>query len=204
MADCGCCDSEEAAALERKTLWILLIINGVMFVAELATGWWAESAALIADALDMLADAFVYAIALFAVGKSRRLQANAATASGVFQVAIALGVMAEVVRRFIFGSDPVSLLMMGVGAVALVANFSCLLLIAKHRHGGVHMRASWIFSANDVIANIGVILSGALVMLLGSRLPDLIIGAVISAVVLRGGILILREAGTAKKAGHTQ
>jgi cation diffusion facilitator family transporter len=205
MADCSCCcDPEEAAALERKTLWILLIINGVMFVAELATGWWAESAALIADALDMLADAFVYAVALFAVGKSRRLQANAATASGVFQVALALGVLVEVVRRFIFGSDPVSLLMMGVGAVALVANVSCLLLIAKHRHGGVHMRASWIFSANDVIANIGVIISGALVMLLGSRLPDLIIGAIISAVVLRGGILILREAGTAKNGCHGQ
>ncbi len=200
MADCSCCcDPEEAAVLERKTLWILLMINGGMFVAELATGWWAESAALIADAIDMLADAFVYVIALFAVGKSRRLQASAATASGIFQVALALGVLAEVVRRFIFGSDPVSLLMMGMGAVALIANVSCLFLIAKHRHGGVHMRASWIFSANDVIANIGVILSGALVMLLGNRLPDLIIGAVISAVVLRGGILILKDAARAKR-----
>lgn len=200
MADCSCCcDSEEAAALERKTLWILLTINGVMFVAEMLTGWWAESAALIADALDMLADAFVYGIALFAVGKSRRRQANAASASGVFQVVLALGVLMEVVRRFVYGSDPVSMLMISVGAVALAANVSCLLLIAKHRDGGVHMRASWIFSANDVIANIGVILSGALVMLLGTRLPDLIIGAVISAVVLRGGILILREAGKARK-----
>ena len=200
MADCSCCcDPEEAAALERKTLWILLVINGVMFVAEMATGWWAESAALIADALDMLADAFVYGMALFAVGKSRRLQASAATASGVFQVAIALGVLLEVVRRFIFGSDPVSLLMMGVGTVALLANVSCLLLIAKHRHGGVHMRASWIFSANDVIANIGVIISGALVMLMGTRLPDLIIGAIISAVVLRGGVLILKDAAKAKR-----
>jgi cation diffusion facilitator family transporter len=200
MADCSCCcDPEEAAALERKTLWFLMIINGVMFVAEMATSWWAESAALIADALDMLADACVYGMALFAVGKSRRLQASAATVSGVFQVALALGVLLEVVRRFIFGSDPVSLLMMGVGAVALVANVSCLLLIAKHRHGGVHMRASWIFSANDVIANIGVIFSGALVMILGTRLPDLIIGAIIAAVVLRGGTLILKDAAKAKR-----
>ncbi len=142
MADCCCCEPEEAAALERKTLWILLIINGVIFVAEMMTGWWAESVALIADALDMLTDAFVYGIALFAVGKSRRRQANAASASGVFQVALAVGVLIEVLRWFIFGSDPVSLLMISVGAVALAANVACLLLIAKHRHGRVHMRAS--------------------------------------------------------------
>ncbi|MRR39318.1 cation transporter, partial [bacterium] len=158
-------------------------------------GWWAESTALLADSLDMLADASVYGIALYAVARSRRLQAHAAAASGVLQIALGIGVMAEVVRRFIYGSDPVSMLMMGVGAIALIANVTCLLLISRHRDGGVHMRASWIFSANDVIANIGVIISGGLVMLFHSRYPDLLIGAAISVVVLRGGFQILREAG---------
>lgn len=193
MTDCGC-ELEEAAELERKTLWVLLAINGVMFIAEAIAGWWGESTGLLADSLDMLADASVYGVALYAVSRSRRLQANAATASGVLQIALGLGVLVEVMRRFLYGSNPVSILMMSVGAIAFVANVSCLILIAKHRKGGVHMRASWIFSTNDVIANLGVIISGGLVMLLDSLLPDLIIGALIVVVVVRGGVQILREA----------
>lgn len=190
---------EEAAELEHKTLWTLLAINGVMFLIEAVAGWWGESTGLLADSLDMLADASVYGIALYAVGRSRRLQTSAATASGVLQIALGLGVLVEVVRRFLYSSDPVSMLMMAVGTIALAANVSCLMLIAKHREGGIHMRASWIFSINDVIVNVGVIISGGLVMYLGNCLPDLIIGAVISAVVLRGGVQILREANEARQ-----
>lgn len=192
MSDDGC-ELEGAAKLESQVLRILLAINGAMFLAEALAGWWAESTGLLADSLDMLADASVYGIALFAVGRSRRLQARAATASGVAQIALGLVVLLEVVRRFLYGSDPQSMVMMAVGALALVANVSCLLLLAKHRKGGIHMRASWIFSTNDVIANIGVIISGGLVMYLGSRLPDLVIGALVSAVVVRGGVQILHE-----------
>ena len=84
--------------------------------------------------------------------------------------------------------------MLSVGAVALLANIICLVLISRHKEGGVHMRASWIFSANDVIANLGVIVSGVLVATMGSRFPDLIVGAIISIVVIRGGLRILRDA----------
>lgn len=199
MAHCAC-ESAASADIERKTLWTLLAINAIMFIVEALAGWWGDSAGLLADSLDMFADASVYGIALYAVGRSPRLQAGAASASGVLQIALGLGVLVEVLRRFFFGSEPVSILMMSVGAVALAANVSCLLLLAKHRDGGVHMRASWIFSTNDVIANSGVIISGALVMYLGTRLPDLIIGLIISAVVLRGGARILLEAGHARQA----
>ena len=82
--------------------------------------------------------------------------------------------------------------MMGVALLALAANVTCLLLIARHRHGGVHMKASWIFSANDVIANAGVIAAGALVAWSGSRLPDLIVGTAVALVVLAGALRILR------------
>lgn len=198
MPECGC-ELDEAAAIERRTLWGLLAINGSMFLVEGLAGWWGESAGLLADSLDMLADASVYGIALYAVGRSTRLQVGAATASGLVQIALGLGVLLEVARRFMYGSDPMSLLMMMVGILALLANLSCLLLLAKHRHGGIHMRASWIFSTNDVIANIGVVISGGLVMYFGSRLPDLIIGALISVVVVRGGVRILLEARVARK-----
>lgn len=201
MSDCGCCNPEEASRLERKTLRILLAINGLMFAAEAVAGWWGQSTGLMADSLDMLADAFVYGISLYAVGRSRAIQANAATASGILQIILGTGVLFDVARRFIYGSEPVSMLMMVVGAVALAANVSCLMLISRHREAGVHMRASWIFSTNDVIANMGVIVSGGLVMVLNTRLPDLVIGTVISFVVVRGGIRILREAKEERRGG---
>jgi Co/Zn/Cd efflux system component len=197
MSDCGC-GTEQADKLERKTLITLLSINGFMFVVEAVLGWYAQSTGLIADSLDMLADATVYGLSLYVVGKGIALQAKSATVSGVLQIVLGVGVLFEVVRRLAFGSEPQSALIVSVGLAALVANVICLLLISKHRDGGVHMRASWIFSTNDVIANLGVILSGVLVWLIGSRYPDLVIGTVISIIVIRGGIKILREANESK------
>lgn len=175
-------------------MWVLLAINGAMFLIEFLVGWLAESTGLIADSLDMLADAAVYGIGLYAVGRTPRNKAHAASLSGVCQILLAVAVAVDVTRRFITGSEPMSGLMIGVGMVALAANVTCLFLISKHRFGEVHMRASWIFSVNDVLANLGVIVAGVLVALSGSRLPDLTIGAAISTLVLRGGIKIIGEA----------
>jgi len=185
------------ANVERRTLLLLIAINGGMFFVELAAGWVAQSMGLIADSLDMLADAGVYGIALLAVGSSPLAKARAAAASGVLQLGLAGLVLLEVSRKSIHGSEPVSSLMIGVSLVALAANVACLHLLRKHRHGEVHMRASWIFSTTDVQANVGVILAGVLVFLTASSAPDLIIGALVCALVARGGIRILRAAHAA-------
>lgn len=182
--------SEDAA--EAKTLKTLLAINGGMFVVEMAVGLLAQSTGLIADSLDMFADAAVYGVALYAVGGAARLKVRAARFAGWLQLALALGALAEVVRRFLYGSEPVSALMMGMGLTALAANVCSLMLIARKRDRGAHMQASYIFSANDVIANLGVIVAGALVAFSGSRLPDLIVGTVIGLIVLHGARRILR------------
>ena len=179
-------------ALESRTLWILLTINAVMFVVEIVAGWLAESTGLIADSLDMLADASVYAVALYAVGRSGALKRRAAHLTGWLQVILALGALGEVTRRLIFGSAPEAPLMMQIAVLALAANVTCLVLIARHRHFGIHMMAVYICSANDVIANVGVLVAGGLVSWTGSNVPDLVIGAVIGLVVLGGGIRILR------------
>ena len=180
---------------ESGTLWILLAINGLMFLVEMTMGLIAQSAGLIADSLDMLADAAVYGLALYAVGHGIKMQVRAAHVAGILQLILAAGVLVEVGRRFLFGSDPQSLMMMAVASVALIANISCLLLIAKHREGGAHMKASWIFSANDVVINLGVILAGLLVAWTGTNYPDLIIGGIVGAIVLMGAKRILALKG---------
>jgi len=198
MSGCGC-GVEFKNAEESKVLIVLLAINGFMFFAEITFGILSESTALIADSLDMLADASVYGIALYAVGRSTFAKIRAAHISGIFQIALGATVLVDVVRRLVFGSEPVSLLMILVGSVALIANVICLALISKHKEGEVHMRASWVFSKNDVIANLGIILGGVFVYLLDSRLPDLIIGIAISLLVIRGGIHIIKDSGNERR-----
>ncbi len=193
MPGCGC-EIEIKNEEQRRVLIWLLAINGVMFVAEIIAGVMADSTALIADSLDMLADATVYAIGLYAVGRSLLVKAKAAQMSGIFQVVLGLGVLFDIARRAIIGSEPESMMMIAVGGVALIANTICLVLIYQHRQGEVHMRASWIFSKNDVIANLGVIGGGLLVAYTGSSYPDLVIGLVIAAIVVHGGLTIYRDA----------
>jgi hypothetical protein len=188
-------DTSATAQQESTSLRLLLAINAVMFVIELTAGLIAQSAGLVADSLDMFADAAVYGLALYAVGHSVKMQLRAAHLAGVLQLILALGVLLEAGRRFVFGSEPESMTMMAVAFVALIANTSCLLLISRHREGGAHMKASWIFSANDVLINIGVILAGALVAWTGSRYPDLIIGTLVGLVVLNGARRILALKG---------
>ena len=166
--------AQQQAQKEAYILKWLLAINAVMFGIEITVGWWAQSTGLIADSLDMFADAAVYGVSLYDVGYSVRMKLRAAHLSGWLQVILAIGALSEVIRRFVFGSEPVSNLMMSFGLVALAANVLCLLLISKNRDSGAHMKASWIFSANDVITNLGVILAGGMVALTGSRYPDLV------------------------------
>jgi Co/Zn/Cd efflux system component len=177
---------------EGHVLKILLAINALMFLVEIIVGLIANSTGLIADSLDMFADAAVYGISLYAVGKASSYKRRAARYSGYLQLGLATMVIIEVVRRAFFGSEPVAPLMMGISSLSLLANLTCLALLSKHREGAVHMRASWIFSTNDVIANIGVILAGGLVYFTSSTWPDLVVGGIIAAVVLNGALKILK------------
>lgn len=192
MSECDCHKAAEAIA-QKKVLYWLLGINATMFLLEGVSGVVAQSTALIADSLDMLADAVVYGLSLYAVGRSPLRKLRAASLSGFFQMALAGVVLVDVIRRFFLGDLPQTAFMMGVGAIALTANVTCLWLIAKYRKGEVHMRASWIFSKNDVIANLSVIGAGVVSAMLRSRFPDLIVGLGITVLVLWGGIAILRE-----------
>ena len=168
------------SAAQQKVLYALLGINAAMFLVELIAGLVASSTGLIADSLDMFADAAVYGLALFVVGQSAKKQLKAAHLSGWVQLGLAALVIFDVLRRFFLGSEPESILMMGIGAVALLANVTCLWLISGHKDGGTHMQASYIFSANDVIVNLGVIIAGGLVMLTCSNYPDLIIRLIVA------------------------
>lgn len=192
MSDCSCHSANQK--LQRRTLIVLLLVNAGLFLVEGTAGLLAQSTALLADSLDMLADAIVYGLSLYAVGRAAHHKTRVAVLSGGFQMGLAGLMLVDVLRRWWVGSAPVSAAMVGIGLLALLGNLYCLSAIARHRKDEIHMRASWIFSRNDVIANLSVIASGFLVSLLNSRWPDLIIGFAIAALVFKGGVAILQDA----------
>ena len=192
IAEAGEMNATPSSADESKVLIKLFVLNLGMFFVEVIAGIFSQSTSLIADGLDMLADASVYGISLFAVGKAIVYKKFAARISGYLQLLLATGILVEVLRRFFSGSEPIGFVISSVAILALCVNILCLVLLARHRNGEVHMKASWIFSANDVLANLGVIFGGILVVWTGSNYPDLIIGSIISLIVFSGAIRILR------------
>lgn len=182
----------EDSNVQSKLLWSVLIINFVFFIIEMSTGVISKSMGLVADSLDMLADSFVYGLSLWAVGSTVLRKKKVALWSGYFQLSLALLGIIEVVRRFIGSEEmPDYRIMIGVSIFALIANAACLVLLQKSKSNEAHMKASMIFTSNDVIINGGVILAGVLVLLTQSKYPDLIIGSIVFLIVVRGAVRIL-------------
>lgn len=199
MSDCGCSSVKVDTRGQRRVLWIALVLNALMFVAEVGAGLFAHSTGLIADGLDMLADAAAYAIALAAVTRGARFKANAAMTSGTILLLLGLGVLIEVARRYLGAEQPEGHLMIVVGLVALAVNAAVLHMLGNQSRDEVHIRATWIFTRADVVANAAVIASGLAVLLTGNRTFDLVVGLGIGLFVMREALEILGDASKARK-----
>lgn len=179
---------------QKNLLWTVLAINFIFFMLEMATGLISKSMGLVADSLDMLADSFVYGISLFAVGGSLMRKKKIAKLAGFFQITLAFIGFWEVLRRFFTDEQlPEFSTMIIVSILALIANGICLYLMQKSKSKNeAHMKASLIFTSNDIIINLGVIVAGILVNWLNSSKPDLIIGSVVFILVIQGAFRILK------------
>lgn len=192
--DCGA-DLAHANRHERRVLIIVLLINAGMFIAEFSAGLVGGSTALLADSLDMLADALVYALGLFAIGRAVHWRVRAALTSGLFQLLLGIGVAVEALSKTLANGLPDVATMGLFGVIALLANTLCFMLLTRFRDGDINLRATWICSRNDMIGNIGVLLAAVLVSWSGLPLPDIVIGLVIAAVVIHSAWRIVQEAG---------
>lgn len=190
-------------AAERRTLMWVLGINLSQVMIAGAVGIAADSTGLLGAALDNLADAADYVVSLYAVGRTVVAKSRAARLSGVLLILLALGLFGEVIRRFVTGSDPIGLAMIIAAIVNAASNLLCLRLLRSHREQGVHLKASWIFTTNDMLANLGIVASGIAVMVFGSPLPDLLIGLIVVGIVIWGGWEILEQARAALRAADS-
>ncbi len=178
---------------QTRLLWMVLIINFVFFVIEITTGFISNSMGLVADSLDMLADSIVYGLSIFAVGAVVSIKKKVASLSGYFQILLALLGFFEIIRRFLYYDKiPDFKIMIIISIFALIANAISLFILQKSKSNDAHMKASMIFTSNDIIINIGVIIAGILVLITNSKFPDLIIGTIVFIIVVQSAIRILK------------
>jgi Co/Zn/Cd efflux system component len=169
----------------------VLAINAVMFVVEASAGWIAQSSALLADSLDMLGDTLVYGFSLYVISRGPRWIATSALLKGLIMAAFGLFVLGEVIHKLIWPVVPVAQTIGIIGALALLANLTSLLLLTRHRSDDINMQSVWLCSRNDIIANAGVLAAGAGVALTQHGWPDIAIGLVIATMFLRSAVEVI-------------
>ena len=197
MSDACCQLEKDLASLhgpKRKILWIVLVLNFIMFFVEGITGWMAQSNALMADALDMLGDAVVYGFSLFVI----QLDPIWRTRSGILKATImsvfAFSILGSAIYRVYHHVVPIASAMGIVGSMALAVNLLCAYLLLRFRKDDINMRSAWLCSRNDVLANLGVLAAAGGVAWTGSHWPDLAVGVIISVMILQSSFGIFKDA----------
>ncbi|MEO7115880.1 MAG: cation diffusion facilitator family transporter [Caldimonas sp.] len=190
------CEIEVLRAKQAGTLKVVLAINATMFVVELVSGLFAGSVSLLADSLDMLGDALVYGLSIYAVTRGDRQKAISALAKGYVMLGFAVFVLVQAGYRVTHPQSPEALLMGAVGLLALAANCTCLALLWRRRDDDINMQSVWLCSRNDIIANVAVLLAAVLVWWSDSPWPDLIVGVALAVLFAVTATSVLRQANT--------
>lgn len=195
-----CCQADKVDLTKEqnrsltKVFWVVLVINFAMFLTEVTGGYLAHSNALLADSLDMLADAFVYGLSLYVLTRGHQAKVTASLVKGILMAMLGLFVVGEAIYKIFNPVVPIAETITIIGVIAVVANATCLLLLMKYKNTDLNVKSAWICTRNDVFANISVIIAGLLVAYFGSMWPDIIIGLGIAVIVLQSSFGIIKEA----------
>jgi Co/Zn/Cd efflux system component len=191
------CNTSEQSAVSaeyRKVLWICLIANALMFVAQMIASYAAHSVSLLANSADFLSDAANYGISLYVLNQSLRQRAKASLFKGISLGLVGLWVAFETLHHALQPEMPKPLIMAAISVVALVVNVGCAMLLYKYRGGDSNRESVWICSRNDAIGNIAVMIAAAGVFATSTIWPDILVAAILGWLAITGAVRIIRSA----------
>lgn len=202
MADCdnigcGCLQGVAFDGLSpgyKRRLWAVIVINASMFAAEMGAGVLAGSQALQADALDFAGDTLTYGVSLAVIGLSLRARSIAAIVKGVTLGLMGLWVFGSTIWHTLVLGVPRAEVMGLIGALALAANLTSVLILLKYKDGDANVRSVWLCSRNDAIGNIAVMLAALGVWGTATGWPDVVVAAILASLFLHSATKILRQA----------
>lgn len=197
MADC--CGSTCAAKTPvvdkryRRVLAIALVVNLAMFGVELVGGIGANSAALLADAVDFLGDAGNYALSLFVLGLGPVWRSRTALLKGMTMGAYGVFVLGKAAWSLSAGLVPEPMTMSLISLLALAANGGVGVLLYAYRDGDANMRSVWLCTRNDMIGNGAVLFAALGVFGTGSGLPDIVVAAIMGGLALKAAKSVIAQ-----------
>lgn len=184
----------------RRALWIVVLLNAGYGIVEMTGGWLSGSQALKADALDFLGDGLITLLGIVALTKRPETRARVALIQGLFLGGLALGVLGTTALRVLVAKQPDADVMGVLGASGLAVNLAAAAALVPYRTGDVNVRAVWLFSRNDALGNVAVVIAAGLVALTGSPWPDLAVAAIIAGLFLHSSWSIVRKAWASLRA----
>ncbi|MFD3264369.1 cation diffusion facilitator family transporter [Phenylobacterium ferrooxidans] len=194
---CTCHGDTERAQHDpayRRALWIVVVLNVAFGLFEIVGGFLAGSQALKADALDFLGDGSITFVGLLALAWTERARARVALVQGLFLACLGVFVIGMAAWRALNAVAPEAELMGGIGIAALAVNVVAAWILSRFKEGDSNVRAVWLFSRNDALANVAVIVAAGLVYWTGSAWPDLVVAAAIALLFLHSATEIIRNA----------
>ena len=178
----------------KRALWIVVLLNVGYGIIEIGGSVLSGSQALQADSLDFIGDGLISFLGLIAVGWGLAARAKAALIQGIFLALLGFGVIGSTVYRVFVEHEPQTMLMAGFALVAFVVNVLAAVVLIPHRKGDANMRAVWLFSRNDAIGNLAVVVAAGVVWWLDNPWPDLIVAFAVAGLFLQSAWSIIRDA----------
>jgi Co/Zn/Cd efflux system component len=202
---CGCSGNPAFDGMDRRyrnILWVVIAINGIMFLVEMAAGQLAGSQALKADALDFLGDTLTYGMSLAVIGMSLKVRSTAALVKGASLAAMGMFVLFTTLYQFLVLGVPEAQIMGTIGFLALAANLASVLLLMRYKDGDANVRSVWLCSRNDAIGNVMVMLASGAVWLTATAWPDLVVALAMASLFLKSSWSILTQAWAEYRSGE--
>ncbi|MCG2632976.1 cation diffusion facilitator family transporter [Bradyrhizobium sp. WYCCWR 13023] len=178
----------------RRALWIVVLLNAGYGIIEIVGGFLAGSQSVKADALDFIGDGVISFLGLIAVGWGLAARAKAALLQGIFLGVLGVGVLVATAYRVLVQHPPEAELMGILALIGLAVNVAAAVVLLPHRLGDANVRAVWLFSRNDAIGNIAVVIAALLVAWTQTPWPDLVVAVVIAGLFLQSSFSIIRDA----------
>lgn len=177
-----------------RALWIVVLLNAGYGLVEIVGGFLAGSQSVKADALDFIGDGVISFLGLIAVSWGLAARAKAALLQGLFLGVLGVGVLVATAYRVMVQYQPEAGLMGILALIGLAVNVVAAVVLLPHRKGDANMRAVWLFSRNDAIGNVAVVIAALLVAWTQAPWPDLVVALVIAALFLQSAFSIIKDA----------
>ena len=178
----------------KKILSTSLVIISSYMIIEFLGGYYFNSLALMADAGHMANDSLSLLLALIALFLNAQNQKRFALLNGASLIVVAVWILVEATERWQYPTTMLALPMLGVAITGLLVNIFVAWLMMKGDHENLNIKAAYLHVLADLFGSLVAIIAGLSAWLLNWQWVDLVASSILSLLVLRSGINVVRQA----------